>query len=107
MRCPYCRTVVTWGLTGCPQCHARISYGCKVPVTGFLLTVVVGVLTASSLIPILSTRDAAGNPGISGEALAAIGGFSLLAGLGLWFLMIRIARRFVSFSRRRTDQGNP
>ncbi|MBW0000145.1 MAG: hypothetical protein JO015_13670 [Verrucomicrobia bacterium] len=101
MHCPYCRTGLTWGLIRCPNCNARISYGCKVPITGFFLSVVVAFLAASSLIALLATRDTGGNPCISNTILAGIGAFSALLGLGSWLLMLRAARRSVSFSRDR------
>jgi hypothetical protein len=72
-----------------------------VPITGFFLTVVVAFLAASSLIGLLSTRDAGGSPCISDAVLAGIGAFSVLFGLGLWLLMVQVAQRSVSFSRRR------
>ncbi|MBV8900375.1 MAG: hypothetical protein JOY92_09740 [Verrucomicrobia bacterium] len=105
MRCPYCRTELAWGVIRCPKCNARISYGCKVPITGFVLAVVVAFLTASSLIALLTTRDAGGTPSISDAVLTGIGAFSVLLGFGLWLLMIRLAQRSASFSRsRRLDQ---
>jgi hypothetical protein len=84
MRCPYCRRDVRWGVTSCPECHAQISYGCKVPVTGCFLTIVVAFLAACVLIPLLSTKDAAGNTTISQQGACIIGALSVLLGLGLW-----------------------
>lgn len=101
VRCPYCRTKFAWGFIRCPKCDARISYGCKVPITGFFLSVVVAFLAAGSLIALFATRDAGGNPCISDAVLTGIGTFSVLFGLGLWLLMIRAARRSASFSRPR------
>jgi hypothetical protein len=101
LRCPFCRKAVSWGLVSCPGCHAQISYGCKVPVTGCLLTIVVAFLLACVLIPLLSTRDPAGNIILSNHAAWIVAVLPVSLGLGLWILMIRIARKFVSFSRRK------
>jgi hypothetical protein len=72
-------------------------------VTGCFLTVVVAFLAACVLIPLLSTKDTAGNITLSHEGAGIIGALSILLGLGLWILMTRIAKKFVSFSRRRSD----
>jgi hypothetical protein len=72
-------------------------------VTGCFLTIVVAFLAACVLIPLLSTRDPAGNITLSHEAAGIIGALSVSLGLGLWMLMTRIARKFASFSRRRFD----
>src|SRR6516164_6649228 len=103
LRCPYCHKDVNWGAITCPGCQAQISYGCKVPVTGCLLTIVIAFLAASVLIALLATKDPAGNITISHQAVGAVCALSILMGWGLWLLLKRIARTFVSFSRRRAD----
>src|SRR5437016_1772167 len=95
LRCPFCRKDLYWGATSCPGCHAQISYGCKVPVTGCFLTIVVAFLTACTLIPLLSAKDSAGNITLSHQAAGIIVALSISLGLGLWILMSRIARKFV------------
>ena len=103
MRCPYCRTDVTRGAISCPKCRAQITYGCTVPATGCLLTIVVAFLTGGALIGVLAGRDAAGGGTISSHLLIGIAIFSILLGLGLWILMTHIAKSFVSFSRKRPE----
>jgi hypothetical protein len=88
------------GEVSCPTCRARISYGCTVPATGCLLTVVVSFLTDSALIGIFYAADAAKGANLSQNLLICIGVFSMLFGLGLWLVMIYIAKRFVTFSRK-------
>src|SRR5438132_11356796 len=103
LRCPFCRKDLSWGATSCPGCHSQISYGCIVPVTGCFLAIVVAFLTACTLIPLLSTKDTAGNITLSHQAAGIIVALSVSLGLGLWILMTRIAGKFVSFSRRRSS----
>jgi phosphate/sulfate permease len=64
---------------------------------------VIAFLAASVLIALLATKDPAGNITISDQAVGAVCAFSILMGLGLWLLMKRIAKTFVSFSRRGAD----
>jgi hypothetical protein len=103
MRCPYCRTSVTGGAISCPTCRAQISYGCSVPATGCLLAVVVAFLAGSALIGLCSPGESAGDGKLSQNLLLEIGVFSALLGLGLWLLMCRVAKRFVSFAPKRQD----
>jgi hypothetical protein len=67
------------------------------------LAIVISFLAGSILIGVFSARDPAGNAILSETALIGIGAFSVLSGFALWLLMARIAKRFVSFSRRRPD----
>jgi hypothetical protein len=67
------------------------------------LAIVIAFLAGSILIGVFSARDPAGNASLSQAAIIVIGAFSALLGFGLWLLMARIAKRFVSFSRRRPD----
>ena len=67
------------------------------------MTVVMAFLAASVLIALLATKDPAGNITISHQAVGAACLLSILMGLGLWLLMKRIAKTFVSFSRRRAE----
>jgi hypothetical protein len=103
VRCPFCRTQVRRGAISCPTCRARISYGCTVPVTGCLLPIVVAFLVGCGLIGLFSEEDATGARTIPQNLLIGIGIFSAFLGLGLWLLMVQIAKRFISFSRRRRD----
>jgi hypothetical protein len=103
MRCPYCRTNVTWGAISCPTCRAQISYGCTVPATGCLLTVVVAFLAGSALIGLCSPGESAGDGKLSQNLLFGIGVFSAVLGLGLWLLLCHVAKRFVSFAPKRRD----
>jgi hypothetical protein len=103
MRCPYCRTNVTWGAIACPTCRAQISYGCTVPATGCLLAVVVAFLAGSALVGLCSPGESAGDGKLSQNLLLGIGVFSALLGLGLWLLMYHVAKRFVSFAPKRRD----
>jgi hypothetical protein len=91
------------GEVSCPTCRARISYGCTVPATGCLLTVVVSFLAGSALIGVFSAGDAAKGADLSQNLLIGIGVFSMLFGLTLWLIMSYVAKRFVTFSRRRRD----
>jgi hypothetical protein len=103
MRCPYCRTNVTWGTINCPTCRAQISYGCTAPATGCLLTLVVAFLAGSALVGLCSPRESAGDGKLSLNLLIGIGVFSTVLGLGLWLLMRHVAKRFVSFAPKRRD----
>jgi hypothetical protein len=103
MRCPYCRTNVTWGAMTCPTCRAQISYGCTVPATGCLLAVVVAFLAGSALVGLCSPEESTGDGKLSQNLLLGIGVFSALLGLGLWLLMCHVAKRFVSFAPKRRD----
>src|ERR1700751_588663 len=103
MRCPFCRTNVVRGAISCPGCRAQISYGCAVPATGCFLTIVVAFLAGSVLMGILSAGNAEGHGSLSQNLLFGIGAFSVSLGFGLWLLMVHVAKRFVSFSRRRRD----
>jgi hypothetical protein len=103
MRCPYCRTNVTWGAMTCPTCRAQISYGCTVPATGCLLAVVVAFLAGSALVGLCSPGESAGDGKLSQNLLLGIAVFSALLGLGLWLLMCHVAKRFVSFVPKRRD----
>jgi hypothetical protein len=103
MRCPYCRTNVTWGAMTCPTCRAQISYGCTVPATGCLLAVVVAFLAGSALVGLCSPGESAGGGKLSQNLLLGIGALSALLGLGLWLLMCHVAKRFVSFAPKRRD----
>ncbi len=103
MRCPYCRTNVTWGAISCPTCRAQISYGCTVPATGCLLTIVVAFLAGSALVGLCSPGESAGDGKLSLYLLIGIGVFSTVLGLGLWLLMCQVAKRFVSFAPKRRD----
>jgi hypothetical protein len=67
------------------------------------LTIVVAFLAESVLIGILSAGNAEGQGSLSQSLLFGIAAFSGSLGLGLWLLMTRVAKRFVSFSRRRRD----
>jgi hypothetical protein len=67
------------------------------------LTIVISFLAGSILIGVFSARDPTGNAILSENAFIGIGAFSVVFGFGLWLLMARIAKRFVSFSRRRPD----
>jgi hypothetical protein len=64
---------------------------------------VIAFLTASGLIALLATKDPSGEPTISHQAIGMVGGLSVFIGLGLALVMSRIAKRFVSFSRKRPD----
>jgi hypothetical protein len=64
---------------------------------------VIAFLAGSILIGVFSARDPAGNASLFQTVLIRIGTFSAFLGFGLWLLMVRIAKRFVSFSRRRPD----
>jgi hypothetical protein len=64
---------------------------------------VIAFLAGSILIGVFSVRDPVGNASLSETAFIGIGVFSVLFGFGFWLLMSRIAKRFVSFSRRRPD----
>ena len=81
MRCPYCRTNVTWGAIFCPTCRAQISYGCTVPATGCLLAVVVAFLAGSALVGLCSPVESTGDGKLSQNLLLGIGVFSTLLGL--------------------------
>jgi hypothetical protein len=72
-------------------------------VTGCLLNIVIAFLVASVLVAILATKDPTGNVTIPHQTAVIIGVLALSSGFGLWRLMSSLAKRFVSFSRRRSD----
>jgi hypothetical protein len=67
------------------------------------LTIVISFLAGSVLIGVFSAGDAAGRESLSENALLGIAAVSVTLGFGLWLLMTHIAKRFVSFSRKRRD----
>jgi hypothetical protein len=67
------------------------------------LTIVLAFLTGSVLMGILAARNAEGQGTLSQSMLFGIAAFSVSLGLGLWLLITYLAKRFVSFSRRRRD----
>src|ERR1700742_421645 len=103
MRCPYCRKEVRWGASNCPGCQAQISYGCRVPVSGCALNIVIAFLAGSGMIALFVGKDPSGEPTISNQTVATIGALAAFIGLGAAFAMSKIAKRFVSFSRKRSD----
>ena len=87
-----------------PHNRARARpYGCTVPATGSLLTVVVAFLAGSALVGLCAPGESAGGGKLSQKLLLGIGVFSALLGLGLWLLMCHVAKRFVSFAPKRRD----
>ncbi|KWF91967.1 hypothetical protein WL93_13005 [Burkholderia diffusa] len=86
IRCPYCHTALTFGVSNCINCSARLEYGIPALAYGGVLMVSVSVGTIiDRLMP--SSLDWIGVP------------IALLSGIGATLLVRTLYRDYVEFRR--------